>query len=207
MKNNVSIFEANNLHTKPVYKYIGLAFDTYIILEIEKEMYIIDWKKINERIMYEKIKNNYYNENIKDSQMLLLPDVITLSQKEMDITKENIGMFEKAGFSLEEFGDNTIKLTGVPAVCVDVNTKDLFLEILNEINTVARIDIKEKEEKFMWTIANKASIGNKNIFDEKEVRNTIEKLLMLPNPFVCQNNKNIAIKMNKYDIERKFSRK
>ena len=90
---------------------------------------------------------------------------------------------------------------------MDVNTKDLFLEILNEINTVARIDIKEKEEKFMWTIANKASIGNKNIFDEKEVRNTIEKLLMLPNPFVCQNNKNIAIKMNKYDIERKFSRK
>ena len=41
----------------------------------------------------------------------------------MEIAKDNMGMFEKAGFSLEEFGENTIKLTGVPTVCIDLDNK------------------------------------------------------------------------------------
>ena len=108
-------------------------------------MYILDQHAAHERIMYEKVKKNYYSETNKDSQMLLLPDIITLTHKEMDIAKDNMKMFEQAGFSLEEFGENTIKLTGVPTVCIDLDTKELFLETLDEINTVARTAKQEKE--------------------------------------------------------------
>lgn len=207
IKDNISVFEGQEEAKKPAYKFIGIVFKTYIILEIDKEMYILDQHAAHERIMYEKVKKNYYSEESKDSQMLLLPDVITLTHKEMDIAKENIKMFEQAGFSLEEFGDNTIKLTGVPTVCIDLDTKELFLETLDEINTVARTAKQEKEEKFIATVACKAAVKANMALTEQEVDSLMGKLLELPNPFTCPHGRPTAIKMTKYDIERKFARK
>ena len=207
LRDNVSVFEGIEEYQKPVYKFIGIAFKTYIIIEIGQEMYIIDQHAAHERIMYEKVKENYYSESSKDSQMLLLPDVITLTHKEMDIAKENMEMFRKAGFTLEEFGENTIKLIGVPTVCIDLDTKELFLETLDEINTVARTAKQEKEEKFIATVACKAAVKANMALDAKEVESLMDKLLALPNPFTCPHGRPTAIKMTKYDIERKFARK
>ena len=207
VKNNMSVFDQSAEYQKPIYKFIGIVFNTYIIIEMDKEMYIIDQHAAHERIMYEKVKKNYYSETSKDSQMLLLPDIITLTHKEMDIAKDNIDMFEKAGFSLEEFGENTIKLTGVPTVCLDIDNKDLFLETLDEINTVARTAKQEKEEKFIATVACKAAVKANMVLDRAEVENLMDKLLELPNPFTCPHGRPTAIKMSKYDIERKFARK
>ena len=206
-KENVSIFEQNEEYQKPTYKFIGIVFNTYIILEIDKEMYILDQHAAHERIMYEKVKNNYYSDSSKDSQMLLLPDIITLTHKEMEIAKDNMEMFEKAGFSLEEFGENTIKLTGVPTVCIDLDNKELFLETLDEINAIARTAKQEKEEKFIATVACKAAVKANMVLDKAEVENLMDKLLELPNPFTCPHGRPTAIKMSKYDIERKFARK
>ena len=207
VKDNISMFENIEEFKKPTYKFIGIVFKTYIIIEMNKEMYIIDQHAAHERIMYEKVKNNYYSDQSKDSQLLLLPDVITLTHKEMDIAKENMQMFEKAGFSLEEFGENTIKLTGVPTVCIDLDTKELFLETLDEINTVARTAKQEKEEKFIATVACKAAVKANMALDEQEVDSLMDKLLELPNPFTCPHGRPTAIKMSQYDIERKFARK
>ena len=207
VKDNVSMFETQEQFNKPVYKFIGIVFKTYIILEIDKEMYILDQHAAHERIMYEKVKKNYYSDKIKDSQMLLLPDVITLTHKEMDIAKENMQMFEQAGFTLEEFGENTIKLTGVPTVCIDLDNKELFLETLDEINTVARTAKQEKEEKFIATVACKAAVKANMALTTQEVEKLMDKLLELPNPFTCPHGRPTAIKMTKYDIERKFARK
>ena len=206
-KENVTIFEQNEEYQKPTYKFIGIVFNTYIILEIDKEMYILDQHAAHERIMYEKVKNNYYSDSSKDSQMLLLPDIITLTHKEMEIAKDNMEMFEKAGFSLEEFGENTIKLTGVPTVCIDLDNKELFLETLDEINTVARTAKQEKEERFIATVACKAAVKANMVLTREEVESLMDKLLALPNPFTCPHGRPTAIKMSKYDIERKFARK
>ncbi len=207
IKDNISVFEETEEFKKPAYKFVGIVFNTYIILEIDKEMYILDQHAAHERIMYEKVKKNYYSDQNKDSQMLLLPDVMTLSHKEMDIARENMKMFEQAGFSIEEFGDNTLKLNGVPTVCMDLNTKELFLETLDEINTVARTAKQEKEEKFIATVACKAAVKANMALDEREVNALMDKLLELPNPFTCPHGRPTVIKMTKYDIERKFARK
>lgn len=207
IKDNISVFEQREEYKKPIYKFIGIAFNTYIIIEMDKEMYIIDQHAAHERIMYEKVKKNYYSESSKDSQMLLLPDVITLTHKEMEIAKDNMDLFKNAGFSLEEFGENTIKLTGVPTVCLDIDNKELFLETLDEINTIARTAKQEKEERFIATVACKAAVKANMVLDKAEVENLMDKLLELPNPFTCPHGRPTAIKMSKYDIERKFARK
>ena len=207
VKNNVSMFEDIPECKKQPYKFIGFVFNTYIIIEMDKEMYIIDQHAAHERILYEKVKKNYYSESAKDSQMLLLPDIITLTHKEMDIAKENMDMFRKAVFDLDEFGENNIRLTGVPTICVNLDNKDLFLETLDEINTVARTAKQEKEEKFIATVACKAAVKANMVLSVDEVHSLVDKMLELPNPFSCPHGRPTAIKMSKYDIERKFARK
>lgn len=203
---NMSIFPKEEKQIAS-YKFIGIAFSTYIILELEKELYILDQHAAHERILYEKVKKNYYSNDEKDSQLMLLPDIISLSHKEMDIAKENMEMFRKAGFTLDEFGENTIKLSGVPNICLELDTKELFLETLDEINTVARTAKQEKEEKFIATVACKAAVKANMALTREEVDHLMEQLLVLPNPFTCPHGRPTAIKMTKTDIEKKFSRR
>ena len=204
---NISIFDKFPENQKVNYKFIGIAFENYSILEINQDMYILNQRKAKERILYEALKNNYYNEKQNSSQLLLLPDVITLSKKDMEIAKDNIEMLNKAGFIFEPFGEDTIKLTEVPEICVEMETKELFIEILQEINSVARTERKEIEEKFLQTVAKKVVENEKMDNTKEETQNIIEKLLSLTDPFDNSKGTTIAIKMSKYDIERKFSRK
>ena len=205
---NVSIFEKLPQNKVPDYKFIGIAFSTYIIIEMGKELYIIDQHAAHERIMYEKIKANYYSDDgEKDSQLMLLPDIINLSHKDMQIAKDNMDIFKKAGFEVDEFGENTIKLSGVPTVCLDLDTKELFLETLDEINTVARTAKQEIEEKFIATVACKAAVKANMALTREEVDNLMRQLLVLPNPFTCPHGRPTAIRMTREDIEKKFSRR
>ena len=209
MKNvdNISIFDRFPETQKTNYKFIGIAFEGYAILEINQEMYILNVRKAKERILYEIIKENYYSKEKANSQLLLLPDVITLTKKDMEIAKDNIEMLKKSGFIFEQFGEDTIKLTEVPEICIDMETKELFLEILKEINSVARTAKKEIEEKFLKTISKKVVENEYKIITKEDAQGVIEKLLTLSNPFESSKGDSIAIKMSKYDIERKFSRK
>ena len=205
---NISVFEEKeNYNAIPKYKFIGALFSTYLVIEMKDEIYIIDQHAAHERVMYEKVKKNFYNNMEKDSQIMLLPDIIELSHKERAIVKENTELFKKAGFIIEEFGDNTIRLIGVPSLCMDLDTKELFLEILDEIDTVAITAKQEKEDKFISTIACKAAVKANMKLTNEEVDTLMRQLLVLPNPFTCPHGRPTAIKMTRYDIERKFNRK
>lgn len=205
---NISVFEEEEEYNQiPPYKYCGTVFSTYIIIEMGNEMYIIDQHAAHERIMYEEIKKNYYKSAEKESQIMLLPDIITLSHKEKAIVKENLELFKKAGFMIEEFGDNTIRLIGVPAICMEMDTKELFLEILDSIDTVAITAKQEKEDKFIATIACKAAVKANMALTKEEIDTLMKKLLVLPNPFTCPHGRPTAIKMEKTDIEKKFNRR
>ena len=205
---NMNVFENENTYVPEIkYRFIGIVFSTYIIIQIKDEMFMIDQHAAHERIMYEKVKKNYYSTQEKDSQLLLLADIITMTHKEMDIARENQEMFKKAGFEFEEFGENTVKLTAVPSMCEELNTKKLFLEILDEMDTVAVTAKQEKEDKFIATVACKSAVKGKMKLDEKEVDSLMKKLLSLPNPFSCPHGRPTAIKITLSDLEKKFSRK
>lgn len=203
----VSLFESKDDDVKkPHYNYVGIAFKTYIIFTINDEMYMMDQHAAHERIMFEKVKANYYNNVDKDSQLMLLPDIITLSNKEMGIFRDNKDLFNKAGFTVDEFGDNTVKLTGVPEFCLDFDTRSLFLDTLDEMDTVARTAKQELEYKFLATVACKAAVKAHMALSKEEVDSLFEQLYKLPNPFSCPHGRPTVIKMTKTDIEKKFSR-
>ena len=205
LKNEESLFEANE--EIPPYQFVGIAFKTYIILTMKDELYILDQHAAHERIMYEKVKKNYFSTSQKDSQLMLLPDVITLNNRDMGIYRDNKEMFEKAGFIIEEFGENTVKIVGVPSFCLNFNNREIFLETLDGINTVARTAKQEVEDKFLATIACKAAVKAHMALSKEEVDSLMSQLLKLPNPFSCPHGRPTVIKMTKNDIEKKFSRR
>ena len=205
---NSTIFEDADVVTPHVnYKLIGTAFNTNIIIELNNEMYIIDHNAALFRLTYETVKEIYYNEENKDSQTLLLPDIITVSFREMSLARENIELFLKAGFDYEEFGENTIRLTAVPTFCEDLNTKQLFVNILNEIDRVLLNEKEEKEEMFITAIAKFATVKIKRPLELREIDELLQKLLTLENPFEVIDGTVTAIKMSRADIEKKFSRR
>ena len=206
---NISIFDNNTEIQKIDYKFIGIVFDKYAIFEIKNEIYFLDIYLAQERILYESIKNNLKenNENSINSQLLLIPDVITLSRKEMEIVKDNSDIFKKIGFIYDDFGENTIKLTEVPEICADLETQELFLEILSKINSVARTQKEEIEQKIIQIIAENVIKKYDVLKEQEEIKTLMDRLLSLKNPFVTESGISIAMKITKYDIERKFARK
>ena len=188
------------------YKFVGIAFSNYIIVEVEDEMCIIDWKAASERIVYEMLKKSY-NSTEKDSQAMLMADIINLNHKQTELIKENLDLFLNVGFKLEAFGENTIKLTSVPGVCINMNTKHLFLELLDDTADYSKNSSQPIEDRFILDLSKRVANVSDIRIDESEVDRVLKALLNFDNPYVCSNGKRIAMEISKYDIERKFNRK
>lgn len=189
-----------------VYKYIGQVFDTYIIIQIDEKMYIIDQHAAHERLLYEQIKENYNSKN-KQTQMMLIPMLIELTSKEQNIVMQNIEMFEKSGFILEEFGDTTIKISGVPNIGYDIEYKGMFIDIIDELLGASKTNQQEKEFRFIATLACKAAVKGNMRLSEVEQKSLIADMMKLENPFTCPHGRPTAYEISKYEIERKFLRK
>lgn len=182
------------------YKYIGIIFRTYIIIEIKNELFLIDQHAAHERVLYEQIKENYKNNLKNNSQMMLLPEVINLSHKEIKFVQENIELLKNTGFDIDVFGENSIKINGIPDIEYKVNSRNIFLDILDEMLTNERGQIKDVEERFIATVACKAAVKANMDLRKEEVDKLIESLLSLKNPYTCPHGRPTTIKISKEEL-------
>ncbi len=198
--------EKNEYETKINYKYVGSLFDTYILIEIEEKLYIIDQHAAHERLLYEQIKEMYYSKS-KETQMLLIPSLVELKHNEQELVLRNKELFEETGFELEEFGDNMIKISGVPNIGYDMDYVELFKDTLDELRMESKTTKEEREERFLATIACKAAVkGNMKLTATEHVA-LIDKMVKLDRPFTCPHGRPTAYEISKYEIERRFARK
>lgn len=189
-----------------VYEYIGHVFDTYIIIRMKDKIYFVDQHAAHERFLFEQIKEAYYAKD-QQTQMLLIPLLIGLSNKEMDIVRENIDMFENAGFILDEFDDNTYKIAGVPNVGYNIDHKSMFKDMITELSSTEKTERQTKEHRFLATLACKAAVKGGMKLDIEEQKRLIDNMINLDNPFTCPHGRPTAVPMTRYEIERKFMRK
>ena len=177
------------------YKYIGIIFRTYIVVEIGKDLFLIDQHAAHERVLYERIKQNYKQNLQNNVQMMLMPEIVDLSHKEMEFVKENIELFKNTGFDIEFFGENSVKVNGVPNIEYKVNQNRVFLDTLDEMITNERGQTKDVEERFIATVACKAAVKAHMDLSRAEVDNLINDLLSLKNPYTCPHGRPTAIKI------------
>ena len=183
------------------YKYIGILMRTYIVVEIENELYLIDQHAAHERILYENIKDNYKNNIKNDSQMMLIPEVINLTHKEMQFVIDNLNLIQNYGFDVEQFGENCVKINGIPDIEYREKTQNVFLEVLDEMLTNERSATKDIEERFIATVACKAAVKANMDLLPQEVDKLIERLLKLKNPYTCPHGRPTTIKIDKSKLE------
>ncbi len=183
------------------YKYLGILFRTFIIIEVENELFLIDQHAAHERVLYEKIKENYKQKISQNSQMMLIPEVINLTHREMDFVKNNMELFINTGFDIELFGENSIKINGIPDLEYKAKTQNIFMDILDEMLTNERTSIKDIEERFIATVACKAAVKANMDLSKPEVENLIQSLLSLNNPYTCPHGRPTTIKISKEYLE------
>ena len=181
---------------KVEYKFIGISFKTYIMIEIDGSMYLIDQHAAHERVLYEQIKNNYKKNLKNNTQMILLPEIIELKNSEVEFIKNNLELIKHTGFDIEFFGDKSIKINGIPDIEYrkKTDTKTMFLDILDEMINNTRSPIKDIEERFIATVACKAAVKAGMELTLSEVDYLIQNLLNLQNPYTCPHGRPTAVK-------------
>lgn len=185
---------------------IGRVFNTYIIAEskAEDKLFFIDQHAAHERIMYEKYREEYENEEI-NTQQLIFPEIIELTNSEMNKFKDNMDIFINLGFELEEFGANSIALRGVPLIFGTPKSKDLFLDILDNLDSNIKSSYDMRIEKIM-KIACTNAIKSGDQISNMEIMALFKDLQKCKNPFTCPHGRPTIVEMTKKDIEKEFLR-
>ncbi len=191
-------------HKKDI-KIVGQVFDTYWIVEFEKNMYIIDQHAAHEKVLYEKFMDRY-NKRVVSTQQLIPPIIIELTGEENIIIKDNLNIFTEFGFELEEFGSGSYVLRGIPADFTESDPSELFREILDSLTDESYKKTPDTIKNRIATMACKAAVKGNNRLSQSEASALINKLMDLENPYNCPHGRPTMITMSKYDLEKKFKR-
>ncbi|MCW6109899.1 DNA mismatch repair endonuclease MutL [Clostridium sporogenes] len=186
-------------------KIIGQFNNTYILIEKDKELYIIDQHAAHEKVLFEKFKSEI-EKGYVISQILLSPVVIELSEDEFNIYEENKYIFKSSGFSVEAFGEYTINIKEVPLILGKPNVENLFMDILYNLKNMKSKETSSIKYNAIATLACKSAVkANDNLKDE-EIKRLIEDMLILNNPYTCPHGRPTMIKFTLKDLEKKFKR-
>lgn len=190
--------EFEEKETKYSYKIIGQLFDTYVILELDNQVLLMDQHAAHERMIYEQlIRMNEEKETAY--QMLLSPVAITLSAREYDAVEDNMKNLEKYGFVVEDFGSNTILVRQVPVSLRDDDIKNVILDIINNSST-------DYMEENIHTIACKAAIKANKKLSDKEIDELVKLFVAEGGVNTCPHGRPIMVKITKYELEKMFKR-
>jgi|LSQX01.1.fsa_nt_gb DNA mismatch repair protein MutL len=187
------------------FKIIGQVFGTYIVIEKNEELLLIDQHAAHERFNYEELLEKYKNRDVY-SQVLISPVVVELSREEAVITFENIDFLKTIGFEVEDFGNNSVLIRQAPFNSENKELKALFLEIIELLSGQKESKISEIEYKALYSIACKASIRANSVMHTLEMKELVRKLLSMDNINTCPHGRPITISLTKRQIEKEFKR-
>jgi DNA mismatch repair protein MutL len=141
-KDEIIISEEKNIVSKIDFKVLGQIFDSFILVERDGVFEIYDQHIVHERILYEKLKKEYYGTNVS-RQQLLVPIRITLDPRERELIFENIEYFTGFGFEIDEFDENEVVIRSVPVMNFRDSTENIFKNIIKNLKENKETDIRE----------------------------------------------------------------
>ena len=194
--------EKDNENFIPNFKLIGEAFKTYLIVEIENELYFIDKHAAHERMNFERFKA----QATVETQMLLAPVVVNLTKDEFIAISENVELIKKCGFELEEFGESQIIVRAIPSLVDGDSVKDLMLEIAQKLLEHKTDILPDKIDWIYHSASCRCAVKAGDYTSRQEQEMFVKKLLSMPNIRFCPHGRPVFIKMSKYDIEKQFGR-
>lgn len=155
----------------------------FIISQIKSGILLIDQQSAYERIFYERYLREISQQKGL-SQQILFPKTVTLSTIDYTLSFEIIDMIRNIGFNVEEFGQNTYIINGVPSQFLDEDEAELFKSLINQYKVNENNQKIDKKEALAKTLAKRnASKMQKNLTKE-EIGGLINQLFETAMPSV-----------------------
>lgn len=194
----------SNVEIKPEIEIIGQVFDTYWIIQYTDKLFIVDQHAAHEKVLYER-NIKHLKEKNHSSQLISPPVVVTLSSMEEEVLKNNMEEFTHLGYEISEFGGNEYAIFAVPMNIFGLDSKDVFVEILDSLSATNRISQDMFYEKIA-SMSCKAAVKGNNSLSRLEAKALLEEMFTLENPYNCPHGRPTVISMSKYELEKKFKR-
>ena len=185
------------------YDILGQIFDTYILVRQDEELEIYDQHIIHERILYEELKDKFYNKKM-ESQHLLLPQKMEITQIEKSIIFENIEIFNDFGFDIDEFSENEIVIRAVPAFDFRDSIENVFLQLLMDLKS--ETEIRDLRENIIISMSCKGAVKAGQKLDMFEMQNMVRRIHEV-GKYTCPHGRPIIVKLSKNDLDKMFGRK
>ena len=183
---------------------IGVVMKTYIVAENEDGMYLIDQHAAAERINFEKIMKQMHEKPIIID--LLVPIRIELRKDEFILAKERFSLLEEYGFSIDEFGENTLLVRSHPNWIPEDRSEDIIRKLIDIIIDKGKFDF----DQFIWRIAAttacRMSVMAGDYISKEEMEWILENIRYCDNPFTCPHGRPSIITYTKYELEKLFKR-
>ncbi len=190
------------------YKYIGEAFNCYLLVEYEGAMLVIDKHAAHERVIFEDLKKITERDGRVASQSLLLPITVILTPDECACAGEYKDELSAVGFEFD-VADGYANLVAIPSSIGSMEAESLFVKMVDDIiegKGNPEITEKIRREQALYQIACKAAIKGGRIYDRSVSEWIIKKVLELPDIIVCPHGRPIAYKLTKSELDRQFER-
>lgn len=182
--------------------------NTYIFIQVEDGLVIIDQHAAHERIIYEKLIHRTAGAP-STRQKLIIPLVIDIppyiASEIKDLVDENLELLEKVGFVLKKFSGDSLVIEEIPAELGDFQGGQVFVEILKQLEAELEIST-DFRDSLAKSIACKAAIKANHKLTRKEMLNLINDLFACNVPYFCPHGRPLILKMPTSDFEKKFKR-
>ena len=185
------------------FRFIGEAFKTYIICQVNEKLCLIDKHAAHERIIFNRLKNNL-DESTK--QILLSPVTVMLTKNEYNCVIENLDTFSSCGFTVEDFGKGTVIIRECPMMIDPGDVEDVICEITNNLlqgKTDAQTD---RIDMILHTTACKAAIKAGNNNSPAELAALARQVIYDHSVRYCPHGRPVLIEMTRYELEKQFGR-
>ena len=187
------------------YRYIGEVFSSYVLVESEDQLYLIDKHAAHERMIFERLLKENHNKSISE-QRLLVPERIQLSQDELNYALERKDDFSRIGFEVDAFGERQIILRSRPVCLTNESATEAFSEILADWIRGGSEERTDRENNALKTVACKAAIKAGNLNDSCELKALVCRLIEEDEIHQCPHGRPVIIAYSKKTIEKAFKR-
>jgi DNA mismatch repair protein MutL len=183
------------------YKIIGQIFDTYILIEYNDAVYIIDQHAAHERKLYDAYIKNIGLQT--DSQQLLVPFVF---EGDSESLLKNSALFEEMGFEIENFGGNMIRILSVPLAFSDIDIDGFFTAASEMLSMATELENMEIIKDKLAKTACKSAIKGGVSLSNEDIRHILDMFFESGIPMQCPHGRPTIIKMTRQEIEKMFRR-
>lgn len=188
----------------PRMRVLGTIKNSYIVVETDQGMALIDQHAAHERINYELIKCR--EKESVEYQSLVSPVTVELLPKEAALVRSNQELLKQMGFGIEPFGKTTFRITALPVVLGEMQAQEVLYSVLDELDALKGKPLEDRKEELIRYMACHSSFTAGDDISVTTSRYLLEKLGQTENPFTCPHGRPTIIRFGENDLKKWFKR-